>query len=67
MVQKKVVYKYKGPVFRFEHVALSKWEAVTMAVSPQQALNNLTYRAKMELKYDRQSKVTLDKNYLREV
>lgn len=33
MTQKKVAYKYKGPVFRFEHIALNKWEAVTMAVS----------------------------------
>lgn len=67
MVQKKIAYKYKGPVYSFEHIAISKWEAVTMAVSPQQALNNLTFRAKMELKYNRQSKITLDKNCLKEV
>ena len=67
MAQKKVAYKYKGPIYRFEHITLSKWEAVTMAVSPQQALNNLTFRAKTELKYDRQAKLTLDKNCLKEV
>lgn len=67
MAQKKAIYKYKGPIYRFEHIIMSKWEAVTMAVSPQQALNNLTFRAKMELKYDRNSKLTLDKKCLTEV
>ena len=67
MLKSKSIYKYKGPIYRFEHIALSKWEAVTMAVSPQQALNNLTFRAKTELKYDRQAKLTLDKNCLKEV
>ena len=67
MIQKKTIYKYAGPIYRFENIIMSKWEAVTMAVSPQQALNNLTYRAKMELKYDRQSKLTLDKKCLMEV
>lgn len=67
MAQKKVVYKYKGPVYRFEYIIMSYWEAVTMAVSPQQALNNLEFRAKMELKYNRQAKLTLDKNCLKEV
>lgn len=67
MAQKKVVYKYKGPVYRFEHIALSKWEAVTMAVSPEQALNNLAFRAKAMLKYSRDSKITLDKKCLMEV
>lgn len=67
MTQKKVAYKYKGPVYRFERIAISKWEAVTMAVSPQQALNNLTFRAKVALKYSKDSKLTLDKKCLMEV
>lgn len=67
MTQKKIVYKYKGPVYRFERIAISKWEAVTMAVSPQQALNNLTFRAKATLKYSKDSKLTLDKKCLMEV
>lgn len=67
MNQKKVAYKYKGPIYRFEHIVLSKWEAVTMAVSPQQALNNLTFRAKATLKYNKDSKLTLDKKCLVEV
>jgi hypothetical protein len=67
MTQKKVAYKYKGPIYRFEHIAISKWEAVTMAVSPQQALNNLTFRAKATLKYSKDSRLTLDRKYLTEV
>lgn len=67
MKQIKRFYTYKGPIYRFEHIVVNKWEAVTMAVSPQQALNNLTFRAKMELKYDRNSKLTLDKKCLTEV
>ena len=38
-----------------------------MAVSPQQALNNLTFRAKKEFKYDKNSKLILDKKCLKEV
>lgn len=67
MTQKKIVYKYKGPVYRFEHIITNKWEAVTTAVSPQQALNNLTFRAKTEFKYDKHAKLTLDKKFLMEV
>lgn len=64
IAQKKIAYRYKGPVYRFEHIVINKWEAVTMAVSPEQALNNLAFRAKLELKYDKQSKLTLNKKYL---
>lgn len=67
MAQKKTLYKYNGPVYRFEHIAIRKWEAVTMAVSPEQALNNLAFRAKMKFKYDSKAKLTLDKNCLKEV
>lgn len=65
MTQKKTFYKYKGPVFRFEHVVINKWEAVTEAVSPQQALNNLAYRAKMELNLSCKAKLTLDPKCLK--
>ena len=67
MKQIKRFYTYKGPIYKFEHIAVNKWKAVTMAVSPQQALNNLTFRAKMELKYDKNSKLILDKKCLKEV
>ena len=67
MLKSKSIYKYKGPVYRFEHIVINKWEAVTMAVSPQAALNNLAFRAKMELKYDKSAKLVLDKKCLKEV
>lgn len=67
MAQKKITYKYKGPVYRFEYIVISKWEAVTMAVSPEQALNNLAFRAKAALKCSKDSKLTLDKKCLKEV
>ena len=34
MKQIKRFYTYKGPIYKFEHIVVNKWETVTMAVSP---------------------------------
>lgn len=67
MVQRRKTYVYNGPVCKFEHVILSKWQGITMAASSQQAINNLTFRVELELKYSPQAKITLDKKFLKEV
>lgn len=67
MYKYKHTYIYKGPLFSFEHIVKKDWEGITMAVSPKQALNNLAYRAKLDLKYSKDAKITLDKKFLKEV
>lgn len=65
--KEKILFKYKGPVYRFEHLLTNKWEAATLAVSPEKALCNLKFQAKRKFNYSVGVKLTLDKNCLKEV
>lgn len=65
--KEKVLFKYKGPVHRFEHLLTNKWEASTLAVSPEKALCNLKFQAKREFNFNVGVKLTLDKKCLMEV
>ena len=65
--REKILFKYKGPVHRFEHLITNKWEAATLAVSPEKALSNLKFKAKREFNYSVNAKLILDKNCLMEV
>lgn len=47
-MEKKQLYGYSGPVFKFNNMICEKWEAYTYAVSPQRAKSNLIYRYKSE-------------------
>ena len=53
-------YKYEGPVFYFNKVIDDLWIGVTEAVSEKQALNNLTFKAKIHFGFSKDSKITLD-------
>lgn len=66
-MKNKRFYHYCGPIIRFGKVVTNHWSATTFATSPQQALSNLTFRAKMKFKYDSKAKLALDKNCLKEV
>lgn len=65
--REKILFKYKGPVYRLEHLITNKWEASTLAVSPEKALSNLKFKAKREFNYNVNVKLTLDKKCLMEV
>ena len=56
----KMTFKYEGPVFRFEHCAMSKFTAYTSAYSKAQAINQIKARAKKQLKLSMDSKVDID-------
>lgn len=56
----KMTFKYEGPVFRFEHCAMSKFTAYTSAYSKAQAVNQIKARAKKQLKLSMDSKVDID-------
>ena len=56
----KMTFKYEGPVFRFEHCAMSKFTAYTSAYSKVQAINQIKARAKKQLKLSMDSKVDID-------
>ena len=56
----KMTFKYEGPVFRFEHCAMSKFTAYTSAYSKAQAVNQIKARAKKQLKLSMNSKVDID-------
>ena len=62
--QEKIRFYYNGPVYHFEHLLATNWEAYTEAVSEKQALNNLTVKAKNDFGYVLQSRITLDPDYL---
>lgn len=59
-----MLYKYEGPVWRFENIVIPKWIMYTHAKSDKQALNQLKYKAKKVLKLSITSKVDLDEKYL---
>lgn len=59
-------YIYRGPVFQFGKLLDRDFEAYSMAVSPQKALNNITYRYKFMHNMVPASKITLDISYLEE-
>lgn len=56
----KMIFKYEGPVFRFEHCAISKFTAYTSAYSKAQAVNQIKARAKKQLKLSMDSKIDID-------
>lgn len=57
-------YSYAGPVFRFKDIYRNYWEDETEALSPQQALTNLTYKFKKKNGFIQNSDYTLDPDYL---
>lgn len=61
-MKSKYQYKYEGPVFRFEHIAIGKFVAYTTAYSEKQAINQIKYRAKQKLKLSKDSKVDINKD-----
>ena len=61
----KKTYVYEGPVYRFETIVNNKWKGNTTAVSPKQALNNLTHRYRMSAGLEKNTKVSLDGKYLK--
>lgn len=61
-----MMYKYEGPVRRFENIAIKNFVMYTHASSPQEALRNLSYRAKKQLKLNKMAKVELNAKYLTE-
>lgn len=65
--RKKRHYTYKGPVWRFEDIVKKEWVGSTHAVSPAQALNQLTYRCKHNLGVITDTRIKLNMKYLKEV
>ena len=65
--RKKKHYTYKGPVWRFEDIVKREWFGSTHAVSPAQALNQLTYRCKLNLGVMSDTRIKLNMKYLKEV
>lgn len=65
--KKKKQYTYKGPVWRFDTIVKKEWTGSTHAVSPAQALNQLTYRCKHNLGVMVDTRIKLNAKYLKEV
>lgn len=61
-----MLYKYEGPVRRFENIVISKWIMYTHASSKAQALSNLKFKAKKQLKLNKMARVDLSDKYLTE-
>lgn len=61
-----MLYKYEGPVRRFEDIVITKWVMYTHASSQAQALSNLKFKAKKVLKLNKTARVDLNSKYLTE-
>lgn len=61
-----MLYKYEGPVKRFETIVIPRWVMYTHANSKAQALNNLKFKAKKQLKLNKMARVDLNDKYLTE-
>lgn len=61
-----MMYKYEGPVRRFEDIAIKNFVMYTHASTPQEALRNLSFKAKKQLKLNKMAKVELNPKYLSE-
>lgn len=57
-------YSYAGPIYRFGKLYKDYWEDYTYATSEKQALNNLTYKAKINNGYVKDVNLTLDSDCL---
>lgn len=60
-------YFYSGPVYHFNDIVKKKWEGSTTAVSPKQALNNITYKCKLAVGMTHDCRLHLDPKYLKEM
>ena len=60
-------YFYSGPVYRFNDIVKQKWEGGTTALTPKQALSNITYKCKISLGIIPDTRVHLDPKYLKSV
>lgn len=48
-MKEKVLYRYQGPVLRFNKLVAQNWTGETYATSEKQASNNLAYRFKLAM------------------
>lgn len=61
-----MIYKYDGPVKRFEEIVIPRFISYTSAPSKAKAVSNFSYKAKRRLKLSNFSKVYLDPKYVTE-
>lgn len=61
-----MLYKYEGPVKRFENIVIPKWIMYTHASSKAQAMSNLKFKAKKVLKLNKTACVDLNERYVTE-
>lgn len=59
-----MLYKYEGPVRRFENIVIPRWIMYTHASSKAQAMSNLKFKAKKVLKLNKTAKVNLNEKYI---
>lgn len=52
-------YRYSGPVYEFEKLLVSKWEAETIAPTAAKARSNMVYQFKKQNNRTAVTKITL--------
>lgn len=60
-------YIYEGPVNAFGRLRTANWYGKTSAVSPEKAINNLTYQYKKQFGLIPATKIELSPNKLRRI
>ena len=58
------VYRYTGPVMKFDSLICSKWTGETTAPTAKKALSNLAYQFKKNNGFVPATKITLQERYL---
>lgn len=59
-----MIWHYRGPVYRFEHIHSYIWEGYTTAPTEGKALSNLSSKYKAENGLAQTAKIELDRIFL---
>lgn len=61
------VYRYEGPVWKYDRLVADIWKAETTAPTKRKAISNFKYRFKKEEGYSREVPVVLDETCINRV
>lgn len=59
------LYVYKGPIYEFNNKIGDSEIYRTHAINEKQAINNITFKIKKDLKKEKNTRITIDKNFLK--
>lgn len=61
------VYRYSGPVWKYDRLVADIWEGVTTAPTKRRAISNLKYRFRQEAEYSKEVPIVLDDDCISQI